>query len=898
MRFRVLGRLRVEPQTPSAAKMCTVLGTLLVGANDVVSSDSLIDELWGDDPPRTATTTLHVYISHLRKLLADDDVAGRRDTIETSVPGYLIRASPEELDLLRFETLCARGHDAYVRRDFGGAGRALQEALSLWTGPLLAGVPRGKRLEAAADRLELLRLDAGEQRIAAELWMGRHQQLVGELTVLAREHPLRETLHAHLIVALYRSHRQSEALAAYDTIRRSLADELGTDPGTALRELHQRVLRSEPILHFEQCQGGRESVEIGGVPAPVVRLPRAVRALNGREEALKSAETLLRGSSVAPPVRALNVIGVSGVGKTAFSVELAHRTADLFPDGRVLVSLRGADDRPLDARGAVLRTLRLLRPGPDAPPPDPQADDDELGDLLHVALSERRMLLVLDDAESDVQVRPVVSAASSGTVVITSRRPAVTPQGGAGFTLDVLEPADSYELLAATAGPRVADDPEAAADIAALCGHLPLALRAAGAVLAARPHWSTRKLAARLADEGSRLDVLALGGHDVRARLLAGYLDLDPVLRRAFRLLVIAPGEDFAPWCAAALLGVPQVRAEQIAEQLVQARLLRTSAAVGRPVHYGYDKLLKALAGELIADEDPQETCSATLRLCAGYLVLAQYAQARMAPGRTHASARAPEGPWQEVCDPEWMGAEHPVGDTPLRWFQEESAALADVVRQAHAGGWWQVVWTLAEPVMGYFEVSGEWAQWESIAELALQAARRSQDGSAEARVLCGLGDLAWQRRQFELASSHYELAKRRAREAADCRTEARALIGLADAAWSCGWLIEARRLYGNASLICRTEGDQHGLSDALRGLALTELRGGEPQAALWSFGECRRTAHQIGDRRWSEYARRAEEEIRVALAAGRRFDDEPLEVRPGVWAMNRPAFRVPQGGL
>ncbi len=897
MRFNVLGRLRVEPQTPSAAKMCTVLGTLLVCANDVVSSDSLIDELWGDDPPRTATTTLHVYISHLRKLLADGDPVGRRDTIETGLSGYLIRASAEELDLRRFEELCAQGHAAYSRRDFAGAGQALQDALGLWTGPVLAGVPRGSRLQAAADRLELLRLDAGEERIAAELWLGRHRQLVGELTVLAREHPLRETLHAHLIVALYRSHRQSEALAAYDTIRRSLADELGTDPGTGLRELHQRVLRSEPIQHFEECLPGRESAPLPGTPAPVVRLPTTVRALTGRQEQLTTAEALLRGSSTDPAARALNVVGTAGVGKSAFSLELAHRTADLFPDGRVFVSLRGADGHPLDTRAAMMRALRLLRPGPDAPQPAAAADADELGDLLHVALSGRRMLLVLDDASSDAQVRPLVSAASSGTVVITSRTP-MAQHGSRIFPLEALDPAGAAELLLAAAGRDGDDDPAAVRDIARLCGRLPLTLRAAGAVLAARPHWSARKLATRLEDERSRLDTLVLGDHEVRSRLLAGHLDLDAEVRRASRLLVLAPGGDFAPWCAAALLGVSLDRAEQMVEQLVQARLLRTVAGPDRPVRYGYDELFRAVAIELLAEESPQEIHAATRRLCVGYLTLARAAQTRMAPGRGPVTADVPGDPSDPVCDPDWLGPEHPVGDTPLRWFQEESAALADIVRRAHGEGWWELARALAEAAIGYFEVSGDWQPWESSAELGLDAARRSKDSLAEARVLCGQGDLAWQRRQFELAAARYRLARRRAREVSDHRTEARALVGLADAEWSCGRLAEARRFYGKAALLSRTEGDPHGLSDALRGIALTELRDGEPHAALRSFGECRRTAHGTGDRRWSEYARRAEEEIHRILASGDLFDDGPLEVRPGVWAMNQPAVRVPQGRL
>ena len=946
MRFRVLGQLRVGPQTPSAAKMCTLLGTLLVSANEVVAADSLVDELWGDDPPRTFTTTLHVYISHLRKLLADGmSDEGGRDRIETRLPGYLIRMYPEELDLHRFEALHARGQESYARGDFTAAGRALQEALGLWTGPVLDGVPRGRRLEAAADRLELMRLEAGEQRIAAELWLGRHQQLVGELTVLAREHPIRETLHAHLIVALYRSHRQSEALAVYDTVRRSLAEELGTDPGAALQELHQRVLRSEPVLHFEQCQVGWESVTLSGAAAPVVRLPPAARHLAGRQEQLKTAEALLRTAAEAPSAHAVNIVGAVGVGKTCFGVELAHRTADLFPDGQVLVDLRGSADDPLDTRAAALRLLRLLRPGPEAPPPDHGADTDELADALHVALSGRRLLLVLDDVGAGVDVRALVSAASAGTVLLTSRKPVAAGTGSRVLALEALRPEESVDLLAAAAGHRITDDPSAATAVARLCGHLPLALHAAAAVLTAHPHWPAGKLADRLADESTRVEVLTTGDHRLRDRLLADCLRLDPAARRAFRLLVLAPGADFAPWSAAALLGVPQVRAERIVEQLVRARLLRVASAAGEPVRYAYDELFRALAAEPDAEADPEAAGAATRRLCAGYLTLARYAGARLVPGRSpipldatdgadgadgadgpdglYAGARltpgrspspvdAADGQAADVAsdpathgasdmatdvaaDPDWMDPEHPVGDAPLRWFQEEGAALAEAVRRAHAAGWWRTVCALAEAVRGYAEVSGAWERWEDTAELALDAAGRSGDAGAEARALCGLGALAWQRRQFEQARALYERAVRRAKDAGAGAVEARALIGLADAASGHGRLAEARRLYGKASLLCRTAGDLRGLSDALRGLALTELRAGEPHAALRTFAECGGVARELGDRRWSEYARRVEEGIRRGLAEDAPFDDEPLEVRPGVWAMNRPVVRDPR---
>jgi DNA-binding SARP family transcriptional activator len=230
-RFRVLGPLKAEPGTPSAAKPRVVLGLLLVAA---------IDELWGDNPPRTARSTLYVYISKLRKILSADGSDGV-GLIESSLPGYLIKVAPGELDMHDFEELVRRGRGHYQQRDFAAAARELRAALDLWTGPALSGLPRGPRLEDAASHLEMTRTEALEQRISADLWAGRDSRLIGELAGLARAHPLRETLHAHLIVALYRADRRAEALHAYDTLRRSLAGELGLDPGPG------HILRNLPI---------------------------------------------------------------------------------------------------------------------------------------------------------------------------------------------------------------------------------------------------------------------------------------------------------------------------------------------------------------------------------------------------------------------------------------------------------------------------------------------------------------------------------------------------------------------------------------------------------------------------------------------------------------------------
>ncbi|MFD6613525.1 BTAD domain-containing putative transcriptional regulator, partial [Micromonospora chalcea] len=245
MRFRVLGPVQMHPHTPTAAKPRVVLATLLVKNNSVVSAHSLIDELWGTTPPRTASTTLQVYVSHLRKALAGaDDEPGGAGALVTQPPGYVMRVAPDELDLTVFESLRLRGRAAFDERDYARASRLLGESLKLWRGPALSGIPHGPSLQSTAIRLDELRSETLEQRISTDLKLGRHHELVGELMALAHEFPMRESLHALLMVALYRAGRQSDAVQAYHWVRRTLVDELGVEPDASLKRILARLLAS------------------------------------------------------------------------------------------------------------------------------------------------------------------------------------------------------------------------------------------------------------------------------------------------------------------------------------------------------------------------------------------------------------------------------------------------------------------------------------------------------------------------------------------------------------------------------------------------------------------------------------------------------------------------------
>ncbi|MFD5117208.1 BTAD domain-containing putative transcriptional regulator [Streptomyces sp. NPDC058391] len=911
-------------RTPSAAKPRAVLATLLVQSNTVVSTHTLIDELWGAGPPRTATTTLQVYVSQLRKALLEDtgESATETGTVQpllTRPPGYLMRVAPEELDLAVFESLRAEGRAAYGRHEYEAASQALSRALGLWTGSALSGIPHGPSLETSAIRLNELRAEVLEQRISADLRLGLHQELVGELMALAHEHPLRETLHCHLMVALYRSGRQSDALRVYHQARRSLVDELGVEPGPVLSRLQERILASDPSLTWH-AEPERRLVPVGGSddrPAdgstggsrngfaghgrdagPPVWLPPAVAEFTGREDQLALGERLLAGD---PPGRnkVLVLSGRAGAGKTALAVRLAHDANALFPDGRVLVTLRDADGRAVEPRTAMATLLRRLR-GPQTTGAGPGADsgaeplpssETELAELLHRRTEGRKMLVILDDAVSEAQVRPVLSAVPDSTVILTSRQVLGALESVQHLTLDVLSTREAEALLTACGGRRMRDDPEAAGEIVRLCGRLPLALRVAAAGLTARPHWTAAGLAQRLRDERTRLTALTLGDLDVRRTLLTAYHDVDEEARRAFRILALAALPDFAPWSGTALLATDPVEAERLTEELVQAHLLETRRRPGRlaPVRYRFHPLLRSLALEVLAQESPQEGPEAVERLCRAFLILARHADAQLAPGRERLTYEAEPLPA--------ISPEEAVGNAPLRWFQEESAGLSEAVRQAHAAGLWSLCCSLASATAGYYEAGALWDEWQATHDLALDAARQSGDVHAEAVILRSLGDLAWQRHQTSLAIERYRLAWRLFTRHGDRVAAGRCLSAEADALLAMGQVARAGRAYARALSVSRLVSDARSTADSLRGLALVAQREGRHEDALARLEECESAARSAGDHRWTEYARRTASALRMALATGQSAaaSSIPLEVRPGVWLFHpsQPAQRA-----
>lgn len=601
---RVDGRERALP----AGKHRVVLAALLLRCGQVVSIGELIEYLWADSPPPGARRTAQTYVLRLRRAFAPHvPVVSHRD-------GYLLHVEQGALDLHRFRATVAEADEAAGRGDLAGEIALLRSGLSLWRGLVLADVPSEPLHAVAAVPLAEERLQVLERVVDQELTAGRHRELVAELRTLTAEHPLRERFWADLMLALYRSGRQAEALEAFRTVDARLREELGIEPGEALQRLHQAVLvgRIEPE---------RAAVAVPSVAPWVARctLPLDVGAYVGRtEQTLELVRTLTAGGS-AGSVPVVAVCGPPGVGKTALAVRVAHRVRAEFPDGQWYLRLGGRD--PAELLAELLHATGLSRAEvPEA--------TDAMAAQLRARLADRRVLLLLDDAADAAQVRPLLPGTPGCAVLVTSRVDLgglAALNGATIHVLEVLRPEDADSLFAALLHTTAGDEARLA-EIARLCGYLPLALRVAAANLVQRGGRTEEYLAELRA--GDRLGRLAVVGDPqtaVRATFDVSYLALPEPVRRLFRLLGLVPGREFDQGAAAALLGGDDREAAAQLAHLAMCHLVESPSA-GR---FQFHDLMRLYAAErAAADEDPAERNAAVQRLHEHYLDIADGAGA------------------------------------------------------------------------------------------------------------------------------------------------------------------------------------------------------------------------------------------------------------------------------
>ncbi|MEV4415753.1 BTAD domain-containing putative transcriptional regulator [Catellatospora sp. NPDC049609] len=504
MEFGLLGEFTIDG-TPAATvadrpQRRALLVYLLLHANHSVGYPELIEALWGQRPPRTARAQLHTMTSALRRLPVIGAALSTRDH------GYQLDLPADHVDVARFRRLVVQARSAAAEGDTQAAAQQLRAALGLWRGPALAGV-NAPFAEHIRVRLADERVAAYEQLAVVELALGRHRQLVGPLTELARTCPEREEIARCLMEALYRCGRSREALAVGARLRRLLSREYGLAPTPELQALEQRIRTSTPV---------------GAEPAPSrtpAQIPPAVHGFVGRDDELRALEKL-RDDADSGAIAV--VAGPAGVGKTALAIQWAQATREHFPDGQVYVRLRGhADTAATEPAAALRRMLSALGRPAAAPAPgaDPAEQLEALSATLRSAAAQRRVLFVLDDAASAAQVLPLLPGVPGCVTVITSRvrlRAVLVYTGAVPIDVEPLPEPDALRLLGRAAGTqRVGQEPQAATELARLCAGLPLALRIAGARLIGRPRGAVAELARELADADRRLSGLTLSGEQV-----------------------------------------------------------------------------------------------------------------------------------------------------------------------------------------------------------------------------------------------------------------------------------------------------------------------------------------------------------------------------------------------
>ncbi|MBE3010743.1 SARP family transcriptional regulator [Microbispora sp. NEAU-D428] len=858
--FSVLGPLEVRlPGTAprlGGPKPRMLLATLLLHANHTVGGDELAEVLWPDHRPRSIAANLRTYASALRAELGQ--APARIRALRT---GYAIDLPPHELDLLLFEERVAAARECRARGRPDEAADLLARALALWQGVPLSDLPGSPLWDRRLERLAQARLRAAEDLVELLMAAGEYGEAVGELRALLADHPFREDLWRRLMLALHRSGRQGEALQAFATIREHLVTELGIEPGPELRQAHEAVLAGEPPPRVVPRQLPPDLVDFTGRAAEVAALTRAL----------------------APGGVAV-VTGPPGVGKTALAVRCAHAVREAYPHGQLFLSLGGTaqpsdtdtaqpnrtaqpkdtaepddtaqpGDTPYGAAGApvepgelLAEALRALGAAEPLPP-----TVHERAALYRTLLAERPMLVVLDDAAGAAQVRPLLPGGRSA-VVVTGRRRITELPGAARIDLDVLPQAEALGLLTAIVGAeRLEREPEEAAAIVRACGRLPLAVRVAGARLAARPGWSPAVLRRRLDDETARLAELRAGDLEVRESFDRSYRLLPDDAARTFRALGLLGTRPLPGWVVDAVLD--RHRSDDVTDALVDANLLRPVGTdpLGQP-RYRLPDLLRVDARDKAGEVD----MPALARVVAGWTAAAEHATARL-PTTVFRLTSPAARRWRLPED-----ALRRVAADPVSWFGAEHETLVEAVRLAADAGLAGAAWGLAAALVPYFDLRCHLDAWEETHRVALEAARAAGDRAGEAAMLRGLGQVALYRDRYVQAAGMFRRSRVIFRTLGDVRGEAVSVCGLGAVGQFRGDQAAASRHFRRALGMFVSLDDRSGEAYARQALGRTCLSAGDLNGAADWLGGALRMARELGD---------AHREGCVSLQIGRLHD-------------------------
>ena len=742
--FRLLGTVearldgrRVDAGPPLQR---SVLVALLVEADAPVSADQLVERVWGDRVPHRAKETLRSYLSRLRRTLSPGGV----DIVRRS-GGYVLLADAATVDLRRFRELVAQARAA---GDPEAASSLFARALGLWHGEAFAGLD--------TPWLAGVRTALDAERVAAELdhtdlllRRGRHGDLLATLSTLAAERPLDERLAGQLMVALYRSGRQADALDHFRQLQRRLADELGVDPGPPLRELYQRILAADPALAADRPR-----------PAPRLRqLPGSIPNFVGRAAELDQLTARLDATTRSTVV-ITSISGIPGIGKTSLAVHWARHHVDRFPDGQLYVNLRGFD--PSATPMAPAEAIRGFLDAFEVPGQNVPTDLAAQVALYRSLVEDKQLVIVLDNARDTDQVRPLLPGSPSCLVLVTSRHQLtglVVRDHAQRITLDTLSGEEARELLAGFLGAdRVAAEADAVEEIIRRCAYLPLALSIAAARAGADPDLPLSALVAELRQERETLTALSTRDSqdtDLRTVFSWSYRALSPPAARLFRLLGLHPGPEIGVLAAACLADLPEQQARELLAELTQLNLLRQH----KPGRYQFHDLLRTYADEL-AGEDR----AATKRCLDYYLHATGLAMAEVDPrGGTAVS---------DIADPPRHTPAFANRDQAVDWLDTEYPNLLAAITYAVNHGWYAHGWRLPHLLQYYFDIRSRLHDWLATHQAALTAARHLGDEHAQAEVLKHLGIGYWLTARSDDALDHSRQALELYRRAGDSAGE------------------------------------------------------------------------------------------------------------------------------
>jgi DNA-binding SARP family transcriptional activator/tetratricopeptide (TPR) repeat protein len=833
----LLGPVEIGPagstMTPVARpRLRVLLGLLAVAGGRMVTAEALVDGVWGEEWSPGREKNLHALVYQLRRRLAAVEPGGGARLARAGT-GYRLALGPGELDVAVFRELAERGREAARAGDAERARELFGQALGMWRGAALADTAGlCARLGGEAARLEEARLAVVEERIGADLALGRHGEVAGELAGLVEQFPLREQLAGLLMTALYRCGRRGEALAVFDGARRRLAGELGLDPGPELAGLQAQVLADDPALAAPAVPSGAvppgaERAAPGVVPR---QLPAGVGFFAGREAELKQLDELLDqagdedgdgGPGGAVVVSA--VAGMAGVGKTALAVHWARKVAQRFPDGQLYVNLRGYDPEgaavtPEEVTGWFLAALGV--PAAQIPP-----GAQERCGLYRSVLAGRRVLMVLDNARDAAQVRPLLPGSPGCLVVVTSRSSLAglaAAEGARPLRLGPLGAEEAVRLLAARLGPeRVAAEPEAAAELAARCGHLPLALAVMAARAAADPQLPLVVLAGQLAGAAGaeaaaagrssgagpgRLEVLETGdpATSLRQLLSWSHRQLSPPAAQMFALLGVHCGPDITIPASASLAGVTRSQARRALAELAEASLVSEY----RPGRYVTHDLVRGYAAEQARQTVGEKAIQEAIGRSVDHYL------------HTFIAWSEPPAPFTAAPPAPGVMPEQLAGEAGLEeWVRAEHQVLLQAISQAAAAGFLTRAWQILGGLGWFLSDQGYWAGFQEAGQAVLAAARAAGDQAALGWCHGWIGWHSTFTGAHDDSRAHLRQALEHFRHAGDLPGRAWAHLLAARPAGLDGDWAEAASLMEQARALFRQAGDRYGEKAALASL-------------------------------------------------------------------------------